>query len=444
MKLRLKRWYFFAIAGLFAVGLIALLTFRHYTSVQVIRPPDNATAEVESPLTFAKEDRPFWRGPSTRDDTVIPATLPEWNAQEHLIWKIAVEGLGHSSPIVCGEKLFLTTADGESIRLLAFDRKTGGAIWNTELHRGGLMAKHEKNSHASATPACDGERIYAAYAANDAIHVVAVEPNGHIAWRREAGPFVSEWGYGSSVIIDGARIFVVGDNRGSKLGRIRATSFLTALDRSNGEIIWRIPRPEDRSYSTPHLAGNAESGTLIMAGPRGVFGYSKRNGDQFWNVPWAPTRSANSPDVVGGVAVISGAFPSKETLCLRWDKNAQGDRVVWRLKGIGGDVPSPLIVGKRVYVPEDNGVVVCVALDDGHTLWKERIASGGISSSPISIADKLYLADESGTIHEFRDADEYELIASHKLGEPILATPVVSDGRMYVRTMKHLWCFGRK
>ena len=424
-----------------AAGVTAgvLWGVRVATSVKEIRPRDGGVGAWESPR-FADTDWPCWRGAAGANRGAGEATKTEWD-KDAAEWVADVPGRGHSSPVVRGENLFLTTADAdERVSLLCYDRRTGAKRWEAEVSRGGLMAKHEKNSHASGTPACDGERVYVATAVADVVRVTAVSEAGEVCWQRDAGPFVSEWGYGSSPVLCGPLVVVVGDNRGSKVGRLRATSFLSALDRRTGEIVWRVGRPEERSYGTPQVVERAGRATVLLAGPKGVFGYDGRDGREEWVVPWGPTRAANTPAVAANVAVASAGFPSKETVCFDLSASPR-ESVRWRSTSVGGDVPSPLIVGSRVYVAEDNGTVVCLATADGRVLWKERVASAGVSASPVEVGGVVFVCDEGGTVHTFRDDDEYDPITRCKLGEKLMASPAVSDGRMYIRTESRLRCF---
>ena len=301
------------------------------------------------------------------------------------------------------------------------------------------MAKHVKNSFASSTPICDGQRVYVAFARGDAIYVVAVKLDGTIGWKAEAGPIVSEWGYASSPALFGNNIIVVGDSGGT---RLKATSFLAALDRNTGNIVWRVRRTEAPSYGVPLVAEIAGRSQLVIAGTKSVISYDPRTGETLWTFGISAQRIANSLayDETGVIAAHKEG--GRETLRIRAD--GFGDvtmtHATWRNKATSCDVPSPLVVNGRVYVADDSGVVSCLKLSDGKRLWKERVAKTGVSSSPTAIGNNIYLADEVGDVHIFEDADEYRPVSVVETGSPIFASPVVSGDCLLIRTVGHLWC----
>src|SRR5262249_20026305 len=168
--------------------------------------------------------------------------------RDNVVWKTKVPGRGHSSPIICGEYVFLTTADEQAQKqlLLAYDRKTGKPLWSTVVHEGGFLRKYPKNSHASATPACDGVRVYSAFINRDGLYVTATTLRGKILWQKKAGAFQSEHGYGSSPVFYKSLVIVNGDNLKG--------SFIAALDRQTGKVAWRTDRKttgRHGSYATP-------------------------------------------------------------------------------------------------------------------------------------------------------------------------------------------------
>ena len=199
----------------------------------------------------APADWPWWRGPTLDGKSRDRSAPTQWSATENVTWKTPVPGRGHSSPVLWGDRLFLTTADEakQTQRVLAFDRKTGRAVWDTVAHTGGLDPKHEKNSHASATPACDGERVYAVFINGGAMHVTATDLDGKVVWQKNAGPYTSQHGNGSSPVLYKKTVIVVADSLKG--------SFLAALDRATGDVVWKIDRPvtgRNGSYESPVVA----------------------------------------------------------------------------------------------------------------------------------------------------------------------------------------------
>lgn len=424
-----------------AVGLA--LVWREAVSVSEIKPPVQQVSN-ETPSAPAPDDWPWWRGTTMQNVSETMDIPTEWEEGRNVAWKEPLEGRGHASPVVRGGDVFVFAAD-EAVQehfLACHDLATGKRKWKTIVNTGGFMAKHEKNSFASPTPICDGQSVFLVMAHNNAIHVVAVGLDGLIAWKAEVGPYVSEWGYGSSPVLYGNNVIVVADNRGSKLGRLKATSFLAALDRSSGDLVWRVRRPEERSYGVPLVADIAGRPQLVVAGPKSVESYDPRNGDTLWIFEISADRVANSLayDEFGIIASFNQG--GRETICIRADGSGDvtGTHAAWRSKSASCDVPSPLVVNGRVYVADDIGIVSCLKLLDGKQLWKVRVATTGVSSSPTAIGGNIFLADEAGEVHIFEDANEYTPVSVVKTGSPIFASPVVSGDRLLIRTAEHLWC----
>ncbi len=197
-------------------------------------------------LTVAPGDWPWWWGPdrnATGEEQDVPT---EWSVTDNVLWTAEVQGRGHSSPCVWGQQVFLTTADeaSEQQRLLCYDRDTGQQRWNQVVHEGGLMRMHNKNSHASATPACDGQHVYTVFINGEALKVTAFDLDGELVWQKDAGPFKAEHGYGSSPVIYGSLVIVLGDNLSG--------SFIAALDRETGEIAWRTAQNQRTTRQLCH------------------------------------------------------------------------------------------------------------------------------------------------------------------------------------------------
>ena len=206
--------------------------------------------------------------------------VTEWSESRNILWKVPVPGNGHASPIVCGGQVFIATADEQhqTQSLLCFDRQTGKPLWSRVIHTGGFMQKHAKNSQASATPACDGQRVFVPFLHAGGLWVTAVDlAAGDILWQTEAGPFVSEHGYGSSPVIWGSFVLVSGDSIGG--------GFLAALNRQTGALAWRRQRPNDGangSYGSPLIANLAGKPQLIQSGAGKVSSYDPATGEMFW------------------------------------------------------------------------------------------------------------------------------------------------------------------
>ena len=303
------------------------------------------------------------------------------------------------------------------------------------------MDRHKKNSHASSTPACDGQFDYVASSVNGALWVTAVDFAGRIEWRHEAGPYSSEWGYGSSVAIHKSVVIVSADNRGNTVDRLMGSSWLAAIDRRTGEIVWRVKRVEGDSFGSPIVAHVAGRDQLLLAGKETITSYDPVTGDIVWKCRWESKRTANTVALDDLHVFASTRQPQGEILCIRAD--GEGDvtatHVVWREKKSACDVPSPCVYEGRLYVLGDDGVLTCLNASDGKMTWKRRLG-GNVSSSPLIAGEHLYCCNEDGQTFVVNLAGRGEIVAENSLGHGILASPIVSRDRLYIRTLTGLYC----
>lgn len=389
----------------------------------------------------ANGDWPWWRGP-TLDGTSRDRRAPmKWSATENVVWKTKVPGRGHSSPIVCGDRVFLTTADESAKRqsVLAFDRKTGKPLWNTVAHEGGFPNKNPKNSHASATPACDGKQVYCAFLNHDALHVTATDLDGKIVWQKKAGAFRSQHGYGASPVLYGSLVIVSGDSL--------KDCFLAALDAASGKVVWRAKRKasgRNGDYATPTVATLAGRAQLILTGMGEVTSYDPETGKRLWWCAGPSEVTACTPACGEGLVFATGGFPEKNLLAIR--ANSRGDvtesQVVWRTRSGVSYVPSPLYHAGRLYVVNDTGVVTCFDAAKGKQLWQDRLA-GAFTASPVLVGDHLYATNEAGKTYILKAGPKFDVVATNSIGEHVLATPAVCGGQLFLRTDRHLYCIGR-
>jgi outer membrane protein assembly factor BamB len=354
-----------------------------------------------------------------------------WSDTENVLWKVEVPGRAHASPTIYRNAVFVATADEakETQSLLCYDRTTGKLRWTRVVHEGGFMHAHGKNSQASATPACDGERVFTTFLSKDGLWVTAVDFDGQIVWQTQAGPFNSQHGYGSSPTLYQSLVIVAGDNQGA--------GYVAALHRKTGEVIWRTPRESDPSYGTPVIAKTGGRERLLLAGQTRVDSYDPATGEQHWTSPGPADVTANTVAWNDDLVFASGGYPQNGLMAIR---AADGSDVVWE-KDFKLYVPSALVADDRVFVVQDNGVARCLAAATGDEIWTHRLG-GDFSSSPVLVEDVIFVASEAGVVHVFKASDRYEEIARHDLGEPIFATPVICGGKMYLRTAKHLYCIG--
>jgi outer membrane protein assembly factor BamB len=400
-----------------------------------LRTPERPTGETP---VAAADDWPSWRGPNS-DGVARDAKVPtKWSATEHISWQARVPGRGHASPIVCGDRVFLTTADEEKQqhRLLAYDRATGQPLWNLLVHDGGFMHKHEKNSYASATPSCDGGHVFATFLHDGSLWVTSATLDGKIAWQVAAGPFTAEHGDSASPVLYKSALLVGGDNL--------KTSFVAALDRATGHLLWRAPRKgpgRHGSYGCPILATLAGRPQFLYAGHGYTASYNPDTGEELWNCTGPAECTGTTMAANADLAFASGGYPEHSILAIRGDGSGDvtATHVAWQAhKGVTY-VPSPVCYDGRLYVINEDGVATCFDAASGKELWHKR-TNGPFTASPIIAGGKLFITSEAGATFVLTAGPQYELLATNEIGSPVMATPAICGGQIFMRTADQLYC----
>jgi len=387
------------------------------------------------------EEWPAWRGPrgdGTSAETGVPTS---WSAAENIAWKVPIPGKGHSSPIVWGDRVFVTTClEGEKKRmLLCLDRRGGKLLWDRVVVTAPLEKKHDLNSYASSTPATDGERVYVSFLEAPHIRMAAYDMDGREVWRRSPGEFQSMHGFCSSLILYKDMVILNGDQDAKD-----AKAFIVALDRATGGERWRADRPNRiRSYSPPLVAEAAGKAQMVLSGSKCVASYDPNTGKPIWIVDGPTEQFVASMVFTDGLFCITGGYPSLHILGIRPDGagNVTNSHVAWHVRKNPSYVPSPIAAGKWFFVVSDAGTLSCIEARTGEYVWQQPIARH-VSPSPVSAAGNLYFLDDDGTTTLVKAGPAFELVAKNALGEPCRASPAVSRGQIFIRTASHLYCIG--
>lgn len=385
-------------------------------------------------------DWAVWRGPDGNGisrDRDVPV---RWSEDQNRIWKAEIPGRGHSTPIVVGDQVILTTADEQQRfqSLLSYRRSDGKPLWNRVIHRGGFTRLHKKNSHASATPCSDGQSIYCVFIHDNGLHVTATDLKGSILWQKKVGDFTSEHGYGSSPAMYKDLLIVNGDNMSG--------CFVAAIDRTNGEIRWKTERKttgRHGSYATPSVTTVGGKPQLLLMGMETTSSYDPDTGKLLWQCLGPAEVTACTVATSHNLVIATGGYPEKEIMAIRADGSGTlgDDDIVWRAKKGVTYVPSPLIHNDRLFIVADNGIASCFELDSGRVIWQERLGKK-FSASPTLAGDLMYVPSEDGTVFVIKAADDFEVVAKNRLGVGGFASPVICGGRIYLRTNDSLYCIG--
>lgn len=405
---------------------------------------------ADFPKLSVENDWPWWRGPTRDGHAAAGAMAPptKWGENENVVWKVAVPGRGHASPVVVGERVFLATADdAQQVQsVVAFDRRDGKIVWQAEVNRGGLRPKiHAKNSHASGTVACDGERVFALFFLKDSAQLTALSAaDGKSVWQVKLGDVQdTQYGHGlaTSPVLCGQTVIAAIESSAGE-------SAIVALDRATGKEAWRTPRPANTSYTTPAIGRVAGRDQLLLSGADQVCGYDPATGRQLWSVPGTTKVTVGTVVWDGDAVVASGGFPQPGTIAVRADGSA---KVLWKNPAKSYE-PSLLAHAGHAYALTDNGMAYCWRIADGKEMWKQRVA-GAVSASGVVAGGHVYWPDAKGTTYVFKASPEkYELVADNRLGDEALASPAIAGGQVFLRVAtkgdggreEWLYCIGGK
>jgi outer membrane protein assembly factor BamB len=385
------------------------------------------------------DDWPTWRGPHGDGRSDEPSAPTRWSATDNVQWKVAILGKGHSSPIIWGDRVFLTTAvESEQKRLLiCLNRIDGKPIWEREVLRAPLEERHERNSYASATPATDGRNVWVSFLQKPTIQLACYDVDGNEVWRKSPGEFSSVHGFCSSPVLYKDLVILNCDQD--------AKAWIVAYDKATGSERWRTDRPNRvRSYCTPSVIEIEGKPQLVLSGSKCVAAYEPDTGKQIWLIDGPTEQFVASPAYAMGLVMITGGFPDLHILGIdpRGSGNVTATHIKWRTHRGVSYVPSPVAHGGYFFVVADNGIASCLDAKTGDLKWKERLGRRH-SASLIAAGGHVYFVDDDGETFVVKAAPTYELVSQNTLGEPCFASPAVAGGQLFIRTEQHLYCIGK-
>ena len=406
--------------------------------------------------------------------------LPDtWNTKsgENILWRTPLPGLAHSSPVVWGNRIFVTSAvssdpkatfrpglygDGDASKdrsrhrwtIYALDKRSGKILWERVAYEGEPIEKrHIKATYANASPATDG-RIVVAWFGSQGVY--AYDVKGRMLWKADLGRVdmgaydipTFEWGPASSPIIWNNLVILQCDTQ--------TDSFIVALDAATGKTVWKTDREELPSWGTPTVASTSAGPVLVTNASNFVRGYDPRTGKELWRLGRSSKITAPTPVFGDNLFVVaSGRAPERPIFVVR--PEARGDltlpegktsseAVAWSRTGRGSYMPTPLIYKGIVYVLSNNGLFDAYNLKTGDEVYRQRlpVVGSGFSASPIAADGKIYLSNEDGEILVLGAGEKFSHLATNSMGELLMATPALSDGVMYVRSSSSLFAIGRK
>lgn len=386
-------------------------------------------------LVAAGQDWPQFRGPTGQGHAAARGLPVEWSETLNIAWKTPVPGRGWSSPVVADGRVWVTTAvkeRGGSLRLLAFDARTGQPLLETEVfhtRRGDPL--NVKNSLASPTPVVDGDRVYVHFGADG---TAAVSTTGEVLWTRRL-PYRSQHGNGGSPVLYDDLLIFSGD--GSD------TAFVAALDAGTGAVRWKTPRrqPAAQAYSTPLVIRVGGADQIVSVGAYRATAYEPRSGREIWRVRYGDGFSNVPRPVYGhGLVYIATGFQQPSLIAVRPDGTGDvtATHIAWTMRRAAPLTPSPLLVGDELYTVSDLGVATRLDARTGAVPWRQRIG-GNYSASPVFADGRIYFLSEEGVATLIAPGPEFHRLAANRLDGLTLASMAVADGAIFIRSHTHLY-----
>lgn len=426
--------------------------------------------QAAAPLTPALESKnwPSFRGPGASGVAEGYATPVEWDVEsgENIKWRVEVPGMSHSSPVIWGDKIFVTTAiraEGEqelkvglygsiegvpnegafAFALYCFDKNTGAELWNQISWEGKpKYQRHPKGSYAASSPATDGEHVLAFYGQEG---LYCYDLGGELKWRKTFGDLDSgyymakqaQWGFSSSPILHEGKVIIQCD--------VQEGSFLMALDAKSGEEIWRTAREEVPTWSTPTVVVTEKRQQVVCNGYKHIGGYDLNTGKELWKLVGGGDIPVPTPIFANGLIFITNAHGMMAPIYaidpdVSGTLEMQGEGMAWSSRRGGNYMQTPLAYGEDVYFCSDAGVLASYDMATGEQNYRERLGEGstGFTGSGVAADGKLYFTSEQGDVHVLLAGLDMEQLAKNSLGEPCLSVPAISEGILYYHTTQHL------
>ena len=382
-----------------------------------------------------------FRGPNGSGVSASKTIPAKWTEKD-FNWRLPLPGVGHSSPVLWGDKVFLTSGDDQTNRLwvLCVSASQGRILWQ-KAFRLSPDRRNANNSVASSSPAVDEQRVYVCWSVPERLTLTALDHAGNRIWDKDLGPYASEHGGGPSPIVCQDQVILANEQDGP--------SFVIAVEAATGQARWKTPRDATRaSYSTPCLY-QPRDGTpalIFSSQSHGIYGVEPESGKVLWELADAfDKRVVSSPVMAAGV--IIGACGSggggNAIVAVRPGEPATNQKasLAYAILKSAPYVPTSVCVGKLLFLWGDDGVVSCVQAASGEVTWQERLGRH-FFSSPVCVDNRLFCVSTTGEVVVIRASDRFELLARNALGETTHSTPAVAGGRMYIHTSKHLVSVG--
>jgi outer membrane protein assembly factor BamB len=444
----------------FLFGLILTLGICLVAVIALNVPSSRAAAAIDA-------NWPQWRGPESTGVSTEKNLPVEWSSTKNIKWKTPLPGRGHSSPIVWGNKVFLTTAiegevvpgakapthmsDGEvfkhpdsvgsdhkhTFKVFCLDKETGKLLWERTAYEGTPYDdRHRKSSFASSTPATDGRNVYAFFGSEG---LYAYDMSGKLIWKASLGKLGTVgMGTGTSPVLFENLVILQCDEEEGK------ASFIVGLDKKSGKEVWRTPRKVQASWSTPILVKTSKRTELIASGNEAVISYDPATGKELWRSKGVESNAIPTPVAGSDTVFVVAGFPVKIAMAIRLGGAGQlaDSNILWQYAKGTAYVPSPILYGDYLYLTTDRGILTCLEAKTGKVVYEGgRVPiPATFTASPVAFDGKILLTSEDGDTFIVKAGPQHEVIRTNSLDEPVYASPALADGKIFIRAEKNLYC----
>lgn len=420
-------------------------------------------ASASQPVDFEKNWH-HWRGPYATGVAVDANPPITWSATENIRWKVAIPGVGHATPIIWGDKIFIQTAvegkkaeseeddnpfggffggrnDGPAYKfdLLAINRSDGSILWQKTLRE---VAPHEGThrdaTFASNSPVTDGEFVYAYFGSRG---LYCVDMDGNVKWEKDVGTMYKNntFGEGSSPVLYGDTLVIVQDHEGD--------SFVTAIDKRTGDVLWKTDRNERTTWFSPIIVDNGGKPQVITAGTNRVRSYDLATGKLLWDGDGLTRNAIPSPVAAKGLVYLMSGFRGNVlqavSLASATGDITGSDAIVWEYNRDTPYVPSPLLSNGIIYFLKSNdGILSAFNIETGEAYYGPERLKGvsGVYASIVGTGDRLYIAGRNGGVNVVQQGPEFKILAENSLDDSFNASPAIVGNELYLRGGGHLYC----
>jgi outer membrane protein assembly factor BamB len=422
------------------------------------------------PSASAQSNWPQWRGPD-RNGVSSESGIPiEWSESKNVLWKTAIAGRGHSSPVVWGNRIFLTTdIEGEKIpgasaprhmrdgkpyfhpqtesadkrhtlKLICLQADSGEILWSHTVHDGRVFDnRHRNNTYASPTAVTDGSRVYF-YLGSQGVY--CYDFDGEPVWKVDLGDILT-WGHGhgtSPLLYENLFILQIDQDQGEK-------SFLVALDGDTGREVWRTPRSNRLNYSSPILVDTGSRTDLVTTSYHKVIAYDPATGKERWSLEGFLGNAVPTPVANQKILFVASGYPDKLLRAVEIPASGvKNPEILWEYKRGNGYTPSPLLFEDSLYLVSDKGILTCLEPETGRVVYAGgRIPKPtGVKASLIGWDGKILISGQDGDYFVIQSGPRHKVLAMNSLGGSgtVYASPAIANGRLYLRTETHLFCIG--